>query len=297
MFRKIRERIYEIKHRLFLNNVIRSSRKPPIRKGVSSKKRKEETIVSLTSYEPRLPYLSATLNTLLKQTVKPNRIIVWLSCEISMVPDRVLKYRKYGIEFRHVQLDLKGHKKYFYALREFPRATLITVDDDVLYSKDLISSLLKTHRKFPTAVVGRRVHDMRFQDGSPAPYSTWRMNVNDCFEPSYSLFCTGCAGILYPSGCLDVSLLDSSRIIRYCLGGDDIWLKYMSLLNNTKTVWAPNDYSPLLSSPGTQKTSLSQENVVDGRNDEYITLMESLFHNNIEESTHHGFYKSKGQNA
>lgn len=283
---RIRNRVAEWK-------AVKGSKKPPIRKGITSKRRQEEIIISLTSFEPRLPHIARTLNTLLRQSVKPNRIIVWLSCDLSSVPDEVIVYTKRGVEFRHVPLDLKGHKKYFYAMQEFPNSLIITVDDDIIYSCDLIASLLKTHKKYPKAIVGRRVHLISMDHGKPAAYEHWQYEIQTLKRPSYMLFCTGSGGVLYPPGSLNESVLNSNAIQTLCLCGDDIWLKYMSLLNGTKTVWAENHCLPLIQAPNSQAVSLSTENVIGKRNDLYVNNMEIAFHNGVAAATLGAFYQSK----
>ena len=270
--------------------MVRGSKKPPLRKGVTRTRRNEEIIVSLTSYEERLPYLPRVLNTLLRQSVKPNRIIVWLSCDLSLVPANVLAYTQKGIEFRHVPLDLKGHKKYYYAFREYPDALIVTVDDDIIYSRDTISSLLKYHKRYRNDVIARRVHRIVMSDGKPAPYNEWVYEDKTSNSPSFRLCCTSGGGSLFSKNCLDLTLLDSDLIINTCLYADDIFLKYMSLLNGSKTVWVKNNYFPLLEVDGTQQNCLSRENVTNKQNDRYVATLEEAFHQKVKEITGLDFY-------
>ena len=62
-----------IKHKLFFNY------KPAVEYGVTTEKRDTRLIVSLTSFPARIKTVHQTINTLLRQTVKPDHIILWLS--------------------------------------------------------------------------------------------------------------------------------------------------------------------------------------------------------------------------
>src|SRR5690625_976450 len=74
-------------------------------------------IVSLTSFPPRMSKLWIVLETLLRQTHKPDKILLWLASSqipsLNFVDKKVLKLCKRGVEIRFCE-DLKSHKKYFY---------------------------------------------------------------------------------------------------------------------------------------------------------------------------------------
>ena len=53
---------------------------------------------------------------------------------------------KKGLEIKYIK-DLKSHKKYFYAFKEFYNEIFITFDEDIFYNKNTISSLINTNKK------------------------------------------------------------------------------------------------------------------------------------------------------
>ena len=85
-------------------------------------------IVSLTSYGDRLDTLSICLKSLLNQTRKADKILVYLTDDIteSRLPTSLLELRDKGIEYKFIPLDLKPHKKYYYAMQEFPDDIIVT---------------------------------------------------------------------------------------------------------------------------------------------------------------------------
>ncbi len=238
----------------------------------------EYIVVSMASYAARYPTIVPALKSLLLQTRKPHKIIVWLDedTEENQPTSQMKKLEEYGVEFRFTADDLRPHKKYFYAMREFPEACVITVDDDLVYSEDMIASLMKYHKKYPDAVCARRVHQMAFdEENHLKPYQEWEYEYRVEGEPSHMLFATGGGGTLYPPGCLPEDAFDIRNIKRFCQNADDIWLKVMELLAHKKVVWVKNKYVMPLEIAHSQGLALNTGNVLEGHNDMYLErLME-----------------------
>ena len=232
----------------------------------------KEVVVSLTSYPARIDTVHLTVRSLMDQTVKADRIVLWLSED--QFPGRVLPEALCSIgepfEVRWCD-DLKPHKKYYYALEEFPDAVLVTVDDDVRYQPDLLERLLNSYVRFPRAVSAMRVNLVtREPDGSISPYRRWKRQFSaDMFEPRMDLLATGVGGVLYPPGCLDDVVFDRSRIERSCLYADDLWLKYAEVLKGTPVVLA-SDRFVCDTIEGTQDDSLYSRNLLRSENDDYL---------------------------
>jgi hypothetical protein len=222
--------------------------------GLSAKKREVPVIVSLTSFPPRFQDMNLCLKSLLLQKVKPDKIIVYLGSDTSEkdITQDMRKMEQYGVEYRiDPKLNLKPHKKYYYAMQEYPNAIVVTADDDIIYPSSWLKKLLLTHEKYPNAVCGWRVHKIEFDKaGKMKPYVQWRSQYRGCGEPSMSITTTGCGGVLYPSGALDKRAFDSAAIERLCINADDLWVKCMEVLNRTPVVWVKN-YQVTL--PGTVK--------------------------------------------
>ena len=195
-----------------------------------------------------------------------------------MITKEMLQLKEYGIEYRFVTGNLKPHKKYFYAMQEVPDAVVITVDDDVIYSSNMIRSLMKSHKSNPGSVCARRVHVMyKDSNNNLLPYDTWKLECRSGKKPSMSLFATGVGGVLYPPYCLHKDAFDEEKIIDYCLEADDVWLKFMELRNNTPVVRVPCLVAVPPSISGTQEFALCNTNVNYGKNDVYISNMVSMY--------------------
>lgn len=276
--KKLIYRIYRKMNYIFRRIYVHAA---PKRYALNRQERKTRIIVSLTSYPGRFAHIHTALKSIMLQTVKPDKIIVWLDEDVSRhrFTAKMLDLEQYGIEYRAMPGDLKPHKKYIHAMREFPEDIIITVDDDLIYAKDVIETLLKTHERYPKAVCARRVHKItKKPDGEIASYNDWLGEYCAYDTPAHDLVATGVGGVLYPPHCLYEAAFDEALITDLSLKADDIWLKFMELLNGTYVVWAPCRIPMPDLIEKEQETSLRSENVTQNRNDVYFANVQSYFH-------------------
>lgn len=246
--------------------------------GISSNNRNPKIIVSLTSYTKRFQTLDLCIKTLLNQTVKPNKIILYIAnAEKNEVPRKILELKKYGLTIKYVENDLRPHKKYYYAMKEYSDCIIVTVDDDVLYDKHLIEKLLETHNRFPKAIVAGRARVINYDQNTFKPYNEWNL-IENVERPSMNLLATGVGGVLYPPYLLNVDkLLDIDEINKY-IYVDDLWLKTIEILSGIPTVLCnPKVDRKRIVIPVAQKNGLTQKNVFENQNDMYWEKLNSEF--------------------
>lgn len=237
--------------------------------GVDSESR---IIVSLTSYPARINSDWLTIASLLQQTMKPNKVILWLVEEEfpgHKIPNNLKRLEKRGLEIRFCKDALRPHKKYYYAMQEYPDYYVITADDDILYPEDHIEQLWKGHEKYPDTIICHWSHRIEF-DGQEKfiPYDDWTDNGEEV--PSFATLAVGCNGILYPPGSLPEETFDRNKIIEISLNNDDLWLKCMETLNGWKSVncnKVPLVYFNILS---TRNTGLWRSNTGERRNNDIL---------------------------
>ncbi|MDE5761925.1 MAG: glycosyltransferase family 2 protein [Bacteroidales bacterium] len=195
-------------------------------------------IVSLTSYGRRVhKTVYYTLVSILKQSLRPNRIILWLSADKwseDNLPQRLKKLEKYGVEYRFCE-DIRSYTKLIPTLKIAPKDVIVTVDDDIIYSKDLLCTLNKEHEKYPTSICCTKAVYLAFSDkGTPAPYKTWEIAKNSKLKPQKILFPLGVNGILYPSQSLHEDVLCQDCFMKICPNADDIWFWAMARKKGTE---------------------------------------------------------------
>ncbi len=237
-------------------------------------------IVSLTSFPARIACVPQVLEQLFAQTRPADRIVLYLSAD--QFPGReadlpeALRQAAAADRFllRWVEGDLKPHKKYYYAFREYPEDIIVTVDDDVLYDPALLDTLWQAHLKYPDAVVAGRTHLITVDgSGQPRPYNSWIRRVTGFEEgPSMQLFAVGIGGVLYDPKWFPQELWDEQVIRDTCLPADDLWLKTMEMAAGIP-VASISGMELLRTVPGSQDTALCSVNVGENRNDRVFSAI------------------------
>lgn len=199
-----------------------------------------QVIVSLTSFPARIGKVYLTVETLLRQTVRPQKVVLWLADSQfpgRELPPRLRRLERYGLEIRWCE-DLRSHKKYYESLREYPECTLVTADDDTFYPESWLRDLTETAARWPNTVVCMLATEMRFADGRPLPYVQWPYMTEALTAPRMDLLPIGCEGVLYPPHILHPDVLDKDFFMAACRNADDLWLRAMSLRNGIRVMTA-----------------------------------------------------------
>lgn len=231
-----------------------------------------DVIISLTSFPARIKNVWMTCATLLNQDVENIHVVLWLSKEQfpngkDKLPKKLLKLREKGLDIRFVADDLRPHKKYYYALKEFPDNIIVTVDDDILYSPKLVSSLINSHLKYPDCVICNRGIILKRD-----LYKNWKSN-KIFGEKRSEIMPTGIGGVLYPAHIFDdTPIHDIEAIKQTCLNGDDLWLNFMTRIREHKVVQT-GFKTGLVTILSSQDSALYKKNVGEDRNDQQIRLL------------------------
>ncbi len=233
-------------------------------------------IVSLTTYPKRIHLISQVLESIYQQTRKADEVILWLAEEQFPKKEKELPQELLVLE-QDKKLtirwcdDLKPHKKYFYAFQEYPNDLIITIDDDLLYSPYLLSSLYASYLLYPQAISTVRAHLILADENQKIlPYDTWIQETDACiYTPSMQLMATNGAGVLHPPELYCKETFDKATILENCLWADDIWLKAMQLVSDIPVVVAKS-FEPLNYVPNSQEEGLFSYNVQQHKNDEQL---------------------------
>lgn len=237
--------------------------------------RSRDITVTFTSYPSRITYVHSVIENLAAQTIKPTRVLLWLSKKQfeggnESLPQNLLDCVARGeVEIKWCVDDLRSHKKYYYAMKEYPNDIIITVDDDLVYPKDMIFNLYQSYLAFPECISGMRVHVICADNKTKKilDYSKWIKQFDmDFLIPSTQFFATTGAGCLFPPGILDARVFDTDKIRALCPYADDIWVNMMALVNGVKTVCAVNHFYLNYCAP--QDDGLITVNVDQGKNGE-----------------------------
>lgn len=144
----------------------------PIRRGSKRHCLPGLLVVSLTSYSRRFQQLPLTIMSLLRQTTTPDRLILWISeAERHLLPDEVTNLQRYGLTIAYCP-DIVSYKKLIPSLKVFPRAFIVTVDDDLYLYPNWLKDITAEYSGEPHMVICARAHAHRIvldQGNQPAP--------------------------------------------------------------------------------------------------------------------------------
>lgn len=242
-----------------------------------------DLIVSLTSYGERLSDLKYTLLSLVLQSVRSEKIIVWLG-EGEVVPDSLRMFERYGVAFVFCK-DTRSYTKLIPALQSpvLCKKHIVTADDDIFYEKDWLKRLWQAHLRYPNDKIAHIANIVSFNsDGILLPYNKWSHNVRTA-ACGKMYFPTGVGGILYPSVSVSASFLDENLYMKLAPNADDVWFYFMGILSgqNTRIVKHPCNrlkYVDIYKEYGLNgKSTLQSVNVEQNQNDMQIRAVMEHF--------------------
>jgi hypothetical protein len=248
--------------------------RPPVSKphGLSA-----QLIVSLTSYPPRYRTLSKTLKSLLMQTVRADRVILWVAhSDATKLPKNVLELQSNGLEIRTCD-DLRSYKKIVPALSCFPNSYIVTADDDLYYDPDWLRTIVGGVVSEQPVIACRRAHRPRFKDNEFAPYNCWQHDAVTGGLIESCLFPTTGAGAIFPPGSLASEVGDRQIFETLCPDADDIWLFVMALRAGSRFRQVGPGFAQVCWD-GSQETSLLESNL-GGGNDRQLRAVLRHFGN------------------
>ena len=234
-------------------------------------------VVSLTTFGNRINCVHLTIASLLKQTLKPYDLVLWLD-EDEFNKDNIpivlkeMVSRGLSIKYTH---NIRSYKKLIPTLQLYPEKTIITVDDDILYPETLTENLVKMHNKYPECIIYNLGSKITFDKNKRIrKYNDWEENcIND--EPSSLFLAIGVGGVLYPPYSLDKEILNENKFMQLAPYADDLWFKAMALKRGTRYIHATvgqviyrnNFLDFFVPIEDVQLDKLSLINVIKGQND------------------------------
>jgi hypothetical protein len=216
--------------------------------------------VSLTTWAPRLNLLPLTLLTLVRQSVLPEKIVVWITEKDLALLDRTFRYRfeGVGVEFRTCE-DLGPHKKWFFTRELASDPMIVLADDDIFYSRRWLELLLSDCTQ-DNAYIAHRCHRILLRDETIKDYGDWDFECRNYGASSHLLFATGGGGVLFQPQWIPSEFWDRETMMALCPKADDIWLKCAMLSADIK-VQKSSSFEPCLGPHEVADTRLEKVNV------------------------------------
>ena len=204
-----------------------------------------QIIVSLTTHGKRIYDVHAAIESIMQGSVKPNKIVLWISEDYrnTILPLTLQKQQKRGLEIEYCK-DIRSYTKLIYALKKYPDASIVTIDDDIIYPHDLLEHLVNAHIESPDCICANWIREYPKKMGENyISILKWKQIFDAKEIISERYFFEGFAGVLYPPYSLDSEVFNEKVFLDICKYADDVWFNAMALKTETKVKYAWKHYS------------------------------------------------------
>ena len=89
--------------------------------GITQHKRNPAVIVSLTTIPERIHKVHLCVELLLRQTLKPDYLMLWISIPEDKIPEKLDRLKQRGLQIRLCK-DIGSYRKIFFTLKENPQS-------------------------------------------------------------------------------------------------------------------------------------------------------------------------------
>jgi len=258
--------------------------------GTTDKNYGKEVIITLTSHPLRIQTTYLAIESLLRQTMKPNKVLLALAQDDfpdqktphqkiphQEIPKSLELLKKRGLEIIFSNKDYKSATKLLPALKHYPNAVIVTVDDDRVYEEHLLENLWQAHLQYSRNIISpsvrkyiTRTQKNVMKEGkvlkleTPLVYVDYISQVMAYDSQGFFIF-EGFDGVLYPPGCLDSEVLNLEKMMALCPFADDVWFQAMAIKKGSQSRGLPADITKSLHWPreieGTQEYGLYKKHL------------------------------------
>ncbi len=240
-------------------------------------------VVSLTTIPSRLDIVHITIRSILTQTARPKKIILWVHESLqNNIPQSLSELIGPTFEIAFTTLDC-SHMKLILSLQKYPGNIIVTSDDDLIYDKLWLKKLYGEHLKNKDCIIANQTRIITHgTDGVIMPYKQWPTNYDFKIKTN-RILPIGSAGALYPPNSLFEKVTDVSLFSQLAPKADDLWFKAMSLLKGTTSLQAENQPKHPIPIMGSQSVSLKKQNIGEDQNRKQWQNLEDHFNLSFEE--------------
>lgn len=245
---------------------------------IVNQKKTDEIIVSLTSFPDRIDTIWQVIECMLRQTILPYKIILWLSNQqfrsLDEIPQKLKELQNDCFEILFVEDDIRSHKKYQYVSKKYPNNLILLIDDDLYYPstfvEDFYNAYLKEH-----AVIAKYGCIITHNNGKLDQYVKWPSSYDE-FKSNDFFFGSG-GGVLFVPSQLYKDLTNMQLALTLCPTADDVWLNAMVRLGGQE-IYKLKSGLILPVKQKSENQSLSTINLGLDKNDEQINAINIYYY-------------------
>lgn len=244
--------------------------------------KKKKIILLLTSYGKRIDTVYLTIQTLLNQTKKADKIVLWLAEDefsLETIPASLKSLVDEGKLEVGFCKDIRSYKKLVPSLKKYPDDIIITFDDDIFYKNDIVEKLYNAYLKEPELLHCMRGRMMKYNSkGDLLSYKKWK-KFPLYFKADINILPTTGAGTLFVKEYFDEDVFRDDVFMKLAPNADDVWFKAMTMKNGVKCKLIKRRFwhsTKLNNIDGTQEGGLWElnRNIYEGNNPQIKAVFE-----------------------
>lgn len=188
-------------------------------------------IISISSLRENFSILPIIIYSLLNQSLKPDKIILWLDEEyqdMANIPYEITQFAKNGLEFRFKK-NLGDYTKTIYAMEEFYNSIIVTASDKIYYPANWLKNLYLSYISHPNDI---HVHGA-FNAKINKSFKYWDKVKKEAAD--FLFLPLSDMGILYPPKCFGKEAFRRELFLKKHIINDNLWFWVMSILAKRKT--------------------------------------------------------------
>ena len=235
-------------------------------------KKENNIYVSLTTIPSRSKDIIFTINSILNQTIIPNKIFITISKNNIRekyinykIPDEIKKNPL--VEIIEIEKDNGPITKLYGGLLKCNHENdiIITVDDDSIYNRYMIENILNYSKKYQNQVIGT-IGRIDYKK---------KIFGYDFIKPFKVRLLEGYGGVGYRKKFFDIKDIDTNNLPKEVIFNDDIYLSYLLKNKDIELIIVPSKIKePVTYTFFTEKTNpLWNENENNGLYDKCIKTL------------------------
>ena len=246
---------------------------------LNTEPRTEKVIATLTTFPARIGCVHLAIKSIMLQTYKPDRIILWLAESQfpgKVLPEELRELEKYGLEILWMH-DLHSNKKFFYpVLNQKEDELVITFDDDIIFASNVIENLIKKHKEYPDCMVCTRAQ--AYDSTNPYQPGRW-ITISDVGvnKPSYSLNPSPGGGCLIPYGLFHEDVCNEEKINTLAHHHDDVWFMFMCVANKRKIIKTRKYHKTFSEIANSQIEAIAHDNILNNSNVQVVKKLSEVY--------------------
>jgi hypothetical protein len=208
----------------------------------------DNLIISVTSIPSRIFEIKYMIFSVLNQSIRPEKIILWLTKNQFPLMERelpleLLELCKYDFEIHWYEEDIRSYTKLIPALKYFSKFFIVIADDDIYYRKRWLEKLWRDHLKYPNDIICHVADKICFDGRKKVmPYKKWQKNIN-MRDTSPLYFPLGVGGVLYQKILLFKDTENAELFLKLSPYADDLWFYFMIVLSGHTVRIVKNSYT------------------------------------------------------